>query len=472
MRGGRSGRYEERRAERGTKGQYIEAWSDDAARAVLAGLHAESEEMQCSIGECTEAVLGSEESVGQFINTHCKRLPRAGRELARSIMLANRQKIDLCRRRGDKRGAKAKMQGFLRPLRSRGQAGREVRSLEVERVSGAAGPESFHAWLSPQPAQERMRDIQKNARILEGIGRWPLAWLDKPGVVCYERAHGRVVNERGGKADAEFLKGVVKTVALPTLVANPGDHYVLVGPGTEPRFLTVEEVARGFEVPVDSPLMDILLDEAVMSEKQAVSCLGRGLHVGVARALVAMLWDRGTIEAGLTYASAYSGVDMFAAALEVETGGDWEYRHASEESAVARAGLLGAWGRRGLVEERCFEDACGADAIAAEAVDLFVITPECEPHSRRNHGASDGGQAEALGEIWDGLEYVRRRRPRAVVMENVAEPALVGAVTGMLSRLEGYVLETGKVDPFATFGAPMVRERQYWVLTRTDLWAL
>ena len=100
MRGGRSGRYEERRAERGTKGQYIEAWSDDAARAVLAGLHAEREEMQCSIGECTEVVLGSEERVGQFINTHCKRLPRAGRELARSIMLANRQKIDLCRRRG------------------------------------------------------------------------------------------------------------------------------------------------------------------------------------------------------------------------------------------------------------------------------------------------------------------------------------------------------------------------------------
>ena len=78
VRGGRSGRYEERRAERGTKGQYIEAWSDDAARAVLAGLHAESEEMQCSIGECTEMVLGSEERVGQFINTHCKRLPRAG----------------------------------------------------------------------------------------------------------------------------------------------------------------------------------------------------------------------------------------------------------------------------------------------------------------------------------------------------------------------------------------------------------
>ena len=79
VRGGRSGRYEERRAERGTKGQYIEAWSDDAARAVLAGLHAECEEMQCSIGERTKVVLGSEERVGQFINTHCKRLPRAGR---------------------------------------------------------------------------------------------------------------------------------------------------------------------------------------------------------------------------------------------------------------------------------------------------------------------------------------------------------------------------------------------------------
>ena len=150
------------------------------------------------------------------------------------------------------------MRGFLRPLRSRGRAGGEVRELEVERVSGAAEPESFHAWLSPQPALERMRDIRRNARILEGIGSWPLAWLDRPGVVCYERAHGRIVSERRGRADAEFLRGVVKTVALPTLVANPGDHYVLVGPGTEPRFLTVEEVARGFEVPIDSPLMGVL----------------------------------------------------------------------------------------------------------------------------------------------------------------------------------------------------------------------
>ena len=94
MRGGRSERYEERRAERGTRGQYIEAWSDDAARAVLAGLRAECEETQRSIGECTTEVLGSEERVGQFINAHCTRLPRAGKELARAIMLANMQKID------------------------------------------------------------------------------------------------------------------------------------------------------------------------------------------------------------------------------------------------------------------------------------------------------------------------------------------------------------------------------------------
>ena len=94
VRGGRSERYEERRAERGTRGQYIEAWSDDAARAVLAGLRAECEETQRSIGECTTEVLGSEERVGQFINAHCTRLPRAGKELARAIMLANMQKID------------------------------------------------------------------------------------------------------------------------------------------------------------------------------------------------------------------------------------------------------------------------------------------------------------------------------------------------------------------------------------------
>ena len=113
MRGGRSGRYEERRAERGTKGQYIEAWSDDAARAVLAGLHAEREEMQCSIGECAEVVLGSEERVGQFINTHCKRLPRAGRELARSIKTMRAATGEGRPRRGGRRGGGE--QGSWRP---------------------------------------------------------------------------------------------------------------------------------------------------------------------------------------------------------------------------------------------------------------------------------------------------------------------------------------------------------------------
>ena len=54
-----------------------------------------------------------------------------------------------------------------------------------------------------------------------------------------------------------------------------------------------------------------------------------------------------------------------------------------------------------------------------------------------------------------------------MVMENVSEPSTVGALTGLLARLEGYTLATGVLDPATDGGAPMVRERQFWVLTRT-----
>eukprot|EP00966_Prymnesium_polylepis_P321040 7377359-Prymnesium_polylepis.1 len=45
-------------------------------------------------------------------------------------------------------------------------------------------------------------------------------------------------------------------------------------------------------------------------------------------------------------------------------------------------------------------------------------------------------------------------------MENVSEPSTVGALTGLLARLEGYTLATGVLDPAMDGGAPMVRERQ------------
>ncbi|KAL3903858.1 MAG: hypothetical protein SGPRY_011508, partial [Prymnesium sp.] len=78
--------------------------------------------------------------------------------------------------------------------------------------------------------------------------------MDQSGVVCYERAAGRVQRERSGMADSSFMEGVIRLEVLPTAVASRSDHYVVIDPHRGPRFMTVDEVARGFDVPTSSPL--------------------------------------------------------------------------------------------------------------------------------------------------------------------------------------------------------------------------
>ena len=326
------------------------------------------------------------------------------------------------------------------------------------------GTKTFHAWLSSRPDKERLRSITKCKRILVGVQKWPLGWLKTRGAVCYERAAGRVAQERGGRPDGAFMRGVVKVKELPTATANPSDHWVILAPGKEPRFMTVQESMRAFGVPARSPLWGALTTAGLLTAAQAVSCLGRSVHVGVARRLLASLMEDGTLKAGLSYGSAFSGVDTFAAAVEEETGGDWRYEFASESDAVPRKGLLRAWKRRGLREGSCFWDACGAEAAAAPAVDLYMTSPECTAHSRRNHVRNGGDQNLSLTDFWHSLAYVRAKRPSVVVVENVAEASSVGPMTGLLARLEGYSIATAMLDPRAVAGEPVARERQYWVL--------
>ena len=72
----------------------------------------------------------------------------------------------------------------------------------------------------------------------------------------------------------------------------------------------------------------------------------------------------------------------------------------------------------------------------------------------------------ASSKVWKALEYVRLKRPRVVVVENVAEASAQGPITGLLSRIEGYTLEVCALGPQLTAGAPMARDRQFWILTR------
>jgi len=73
-----------------------------------------------------------------------------------------------------------------------------------------------------------------------------------------------------------------------------------------------------------------------------------------------------------------------------------------------------------------------------------------------------------LGTFWASLEYVRMRRPRVVIVENVHEASAVGPITGLLGRLKDYTMESDPLDPTTTARASVWRTRHYWVLTRRD----
>ena len=188
------------------------------------------------------------------------------------------------------------------------------------------------------------------------------------------------------------------------------------------------------------------------------------MHTSVAGAIVATLMRRGLAKEGLRYGSAFSGIDTFAAGLEEELGAQWEYTFASESDPTTREALVEAWQCRGLTREHCYKDARKGEALTAPKTDLFVLTAECEAHSKRNHHRSSGGQKTSLVDIWAALGYVRKRRPSVVVVENVTDVSATGGITGLLERLDGYELESGELDPREVAGMPVARERKFWVL--------
>ena len=460
--GGRSARHAERHAERGHVRTNAPDWSDAAAAAVMQALQSMSTGPRKVAAMC-DAWLPNAGAHKAFVAG--LRISPADRDLVTAVLAVHCARAQAALHSVE--ALRAVVKTFLKPLRERKAARAEVSALSLGPPAGA-GAKTFHAWLSSRPEKERLRSIGKCKRILTGLQKWPLGWLKTRGVICYERAAGRVAQERGGRPDGAFLKGVVKVKELPTATANPSDHWVVLAPGKEPRFLTVQESMRAFGIPARSPLWSTLAAAGLLTAAQAVTCLGRSVHVGVARRLLSSLLEDGTLKAGLKYGSAFSGVDTFAAAVEEETGGEWAYEFASEPEEVPRKGLLHAWKRRGLRPAACFRDACSTEAAAAPKVDLYMTSPECTAHSKRNHARNGEDQRLSLTDFWRSLAYVRAQQPSVVVVENVAEASSVGPITGLLSRLEGYSIATAMLDPRAVAGAPVARERQYWVLRLVD----
>jgi len=419
---------------------------------------------------------GSGEVGEALVARYCKTLVSVDRELILSVLEHHQRLMGKAaavspRERGSRRADQV-VRTALKPLYRRRAQRAPVRDLEVDgRGRSESPPVEFQTWLSERPETERLRDVSLNPAMLQAMAGWPMDWMDRVGVVCFERASSRVKLERGGAPDADFVRALVHVRRLPTALASASDHYLVVSPGRKIRWATVEETARSFGIEPQCPVMRPLVSTGPvewLSAVQAVSCLGRGVHGGVARQLMATLMGRVELEGTLRYGSAFSGIDTFAAGVDMATSGDFEYVFASERDDKIREALLAGWSARGLDRVSVYSEACTGAALMAPRVDVWVCTPNCEAHSGSNRLRNHADQSVSLLSVYDALGYVRQRSPRIAIVENVNASSIVEPLTGMLARVSGYSLERGVLDPEGVVGAPVARTRVFWVLTRVD----
>ena len=323
-----------------------------------------------------------------------------------------------------------------------------------------------------QPAS-RASDLQERR-----LAAWGL--VGASGVIVPERAAARVRHEREAKClpvDATFARALLYVHSLPTLTGNPADGYFDVG-GC--RWWTTHEVAASCGVPPQSGLWRALRPSSVLSPQQQIAALGRSVHVIAAASALGPLLSHiaGAGVRELRYGSAFSGVDSVAAAVEcfhtIRVGDDaarsaaatmtWTYRFAAESDAAQaglREALIEAWGSAGLSREHVYGDARRLVEDGAPPVDLFVVTPECVAFSRRNHARTVEAQAAALVAVHDAFQYVHRRRPLAVLVENVDEHEATGAITAVVGSVRGYRWERVVICP-TMLGWPVSRRRSFW----------
>ena len=453
--GGRSNDYALRHDQRESGRTNAAYWAPAAARAALAVL----DEMRRKRGEGRGALLWTmfnEPSVmAEFAKILRSRLSEANAQNALAVIghhaalagkVYDQRLIDRC----------------LRPWRLNAVAPEAVEDgMEVPRPEG---PDRTIADVLSESGDGRMRSMSRNRRIIEGIGSWDLEWLEEPGVACYERCKRRIDHDGEGA-----LARSVRTRVMQTALHNAADHHIVLRMGESPRWASVSEEARAFEMPDDDPLRRVLCCTETVTPAQAVSLMGNGVHIGAGRALVRELIAEGSIKEKTggektTYGGAFSGGDMLASAVYAETRGQMTHEFASESDRVPRKALLAAWGEAGLTEARCHHDALSEAAVSEARVDVWTSTPGCIKHSRRSN-APDAEAVLDVARIDRSLDYVRRRRPRVVIMENVNDQRLAERLGAILSRIRGYRWRRAVINPSQDLGSAMDRERAYWVGT-------
>ena len=437
-----------------------------AALVITAQLHLWSSADECCLVVAIERAIGSPGGHAGFMRGSAVRAaPAAVRALIESYTADKRNKV----------GAQPhRLRAIAIEVRERLRvhAGPPHRVVSASPESPPPLPALPGSWLGTGGATTARAPPPDGGRILGGTESWGvdrLGTLPDHTVICYERAAGRVQEWRSrtnasptAAPPPSLLRAIMHTSAVPTALASHSDHFYLPVLG---RWVTPAEILTMFSVPGDHPLRAVLCSPPV-SPVAAVSMLGRAVHVrAAARALslaLAAIPLQPSPSNPLRYASACSGIDLAAVALDTLLPAAWTYVFASETNEHVAAVLARAHAARGLRPDAIHPDATlPAATTDAPPVHLWLVTPPCEAYSRRNHHRSEGREVDAVSDFDAMLEYARAHRPMAIVVENVEEPAAVLAITAAVLSLPGYTWVT--VESEAAAYGPMARARCYWV---------
>ena len=333
-----------------------------------------------------------------------------------------------------------------------------------------AGERQLHPYDFGHTAPESpMRAVRTRGRLQRAMQSWQLERLGPlppHAVVCPERAIARVATWRraqkrpGAPPPLRLLRSVIYTACLPTCVSSSGDHFWMIALG---RWATPLELLALFAIPTTSPLWRAVAALPDSAARRVNMAIGGAVHALDARRVLRQLLAHTQLPSPCRYASACSGIDTFAAALDSELGADgWRYVAASESDARTAALLVSAYGPRGLTTASVARDAAdAAAALAAPPADLWVLTPPCQPFSRRNHSRSEAQLVAAAAELDAMLAYARAHAPRAIVVENVDEPDARSMISARLLSLRGYTWERVRLD--ARDHGLMARARCFWI---------
>ena len=455
------------------RARYTPRWTTTAAIAVRKLLLHTAQQWKCTYTSCIkQCIVSKERRVSMMSSTTAMKIAIEEHVLISEILDGHAVALTL----PGGATAQSKAEHIRQCIRS--HAGPNIQE-EVQAPMQETPEERRESgwWLdgeTDQPMGAQREQPPVEGRQQKGLKRWGLerlGVLPEHAVVCFERAEGRANSERKRRSASkeappsmQLLRAMVHVDSIPTAVGSASDHYWLPALG---RWMTITEMMRLFGVPETSSLWRTLTTQVDgLTAIQIGSALGRAVHVDCVEQALLIIEEWGGLPKRLRYASACSGLDLFAVAVEARWQTNWEYVQAAEcKVGVALALLetywdLGLQGSYDAPDDNILMDAC-VEERAAPQCDLWTWSPPCEKFSRRNHERTAEDRLEASKVMQQMLWYPKMVRPSYIIVENVDEKEAMAAVTGALACLELYEWKTFRSD--GVEATRMHRPRRYWV---------